>query len=99
MQTRKNKQRNGTRKLPMYASTYDGVFYWYNKMFEKLGWMVLAKDKGNKEKISHYKHSIDRFLKTAEHIYKEYENHNRKHDVNVLLMNARALQSFVNKHF
>lgn len=83
----------------MYASTYDGLFYWYNKMLEKLGWIVMAKAKGRKEKISHYKRSIVHFLKTAEHLKNEYENHNRKHDLNVLILNVKELQSFVTKHF
>ena len=36
-------------------ATYHGIHKWYTAMFEKLGWMILAKDKGLNENIEHYK--------------------------------------------
>jgi hypothetical protein len=84
--------------LPMHASTMHGVHHWHKHMFEKLGWMVLAKAKGYDYKVADYKKSIAHLLKTLEHLGTEYENHNRKHDLNVLHMNVMCLHDFAMKH-
>jgi len=88
-----------TMKLPRYSATYHGVHKWYEHVFEKLGWMVLADAKGLKGKVSEYKNSIDRLIKTIEHITMEYKDQNRIHDLNVLLMNTKVLQAHVQKDF
>lgn len=85
--------------LPKYASTYESIYKWYTKIFEKLGWIVLAKAKKNGDKIKYYKYSISYFLKCIDHVMNEYENHNRKHDLRVIKMNIEELQAFVNKNF
>jgi len=87
--------RRSTIKLPRYAGTYHGVHKWYIAMFEKLGWMLLAKAKGNHSKVAEYKKSVDRMIRTMEHIKSEYEDHNKIHDLNVLLMNSRVLQEYI----
>jgi len=88
-----------TMKLPRYAGTYHGVHKWYEHVFEKLGWMVLADAKGFHGKVSEYKKSINRLIKTIEHIKSEYENQNQVHDLNVLLMNTKVLKQHVEKDF
>ena len=45
------------------------------------------------EKIATYKHSLQHFLDTVNHVSAEYENHNRKHDLNVLKMNVEQTMS------
>ncbi len=80
-------------------ATMHGVTHWYKREFEKLGWMVLAQAKGYKDKVASYKKSIDRLIYTIEHLKTEYENANRKHDLNVLLAESKVLQAFVKKHF
>jgi len=92
-----NKTRKSIR-LPKYSGTMKGIHGWYEAEFEKLGWMVLAKEKGYKEKISAYKKALDHLLKTIEHVKAEYESANRKHDLNVVHMNVECLKAFVNKH-
>lgn len=75
-----------------------GINHWHKHMFEKLGWMVLAKAKGYKEKIVQYKHGLKHLLETIDHVSAEYKDHNRKHDLNVLRMNVVELHDFVMKH-
>lgn len=75
-----------------------GIHHWHTRMFEKLGWMVLAKEKGYGFKVDTYRKSIDHLIKTIDHVAAEYENHNRKHDLRVLRMNVVCLQDFVRKH-
>lgn len=100
--TRKNRNilNNGnvTKKLPMYANTMDCLQEWYNKKFEKLGWMVLAAAKGYDYKISNYKKGIGHLLESIEHVMSEYEDPDRVHDLTVLHMNVKVLQEFVMKH-
>ena len=86
-------------RLPKYAMTFQGLQMWHNAMFEKLGWMVLAKAKGYDSKVSQYKKSINHLIEAIKHIMKEYEDHNRKHDLAVLLMNAEVLREHANKDF
>jgi len=71
---------------------------WFKAEFEKLGWMVLAKAKGYDDKIAMYKKSVGHLIDSIEHVMGEYEDHNRKHDLNVLLMEAKVLKNFVMKH-
>jgi hypothetical protein len=66
-------------------------------MFEKLGWMLLAKCKGMNEKVRAYKVGVNDLVKSIEHLMGEYEDHNRKHDLNVMLMQAKILKENVNK--
>lgn len=92
--TRKN--RVGT--LPMHANTMDCIQDWYNKVFKKLGWMVLAQAKGYDYKIVSYKKSILNLLESIEHVMSEYEDPDRVHDLEVLHMNVKVLHEFVMKH-
>jgi hypothetical protein len=89
-QTRKKASR-----LPMYANTFNGLHDWYNDKFEKLGWMVLAKAKGNYGKVSTYKKDIKNLLTSIQHVMNEYVDIDKQHDLHVLYANAQALHAFV----
>lgn len=98
VQTRKHKAYNnqyGGADLPKYANTFHGLHCWYEAKFEKLGWMVLAKEKGYDYKIESYKMGLEDLLKSIEHVMAEYEEEDRKHDLRVLHMNAKCLHDFV----
>jgi len=88
-----------SKSLPENAETFHGLHHWHKEMFEKLGWMVLAKAKGMDYKITVYKKSIDRLIQSIRHVSKEYEEADRKHDLNVLLMQAECLKATVAKMF
>jgi hypothetical protein len=92
-------KRRTTQRLPKYASTFRGIQKWYVSMFEKFGWMVLAEAKGYDYKIMTYKKSINNLIRTIEHVMSEYEDHNRIHDLRVLLMNTKVLKECVDKNF
>jgi len=71
----------------------------YEKMFEELGWMVLAKHKGFNDKVQTYKNSLQR-LKTAieQKMHKVHES-DRKMDLQILHKNVMVLIDHAKKDF
>jgi hypothetical protein len=90
------KSRKAPRRIPEHAATMRGLYGWYQAMFEKLGWMVLAKAKGQDSKVAEYKHGINLLFESTKHVMSEYDDHNRIHDLNVLHMHTLVLRDFVN---
>jgi hypothetical protein len=95
--TQKNRS-HGIGKIPQHAATFCGVQHWFKAEFEKLGWMLLAKEKGYDFKVVAYKRAIRHMIMTIEHLMTEYSEADRIHDLNVLLMESKVLNEFVNKH-
>jgi hypothetical protein len=96
--TKAKTKRRSTIRIPRNAATMAQLTYWFNAMNDKLGWIVLAKAKGLDYKVTGYKRGLDRLIQTIEHVKAEYKDHNRKHDLGVLLIEAKALQQYVNRH-
>lgn len=74
------------------------ITHWFNTMNDRLGWVVIAKAKGLGYKVTAYKRSLKRLIKTIEHVNAEYKDHNRKHDLGIILMETKALLQYVNRH-
>ena len=85
-------------QLPAHSSTMAGIQAWHVAKVEKLGWMVMAKAKGYDYKVASYKKEIGALIDTIKHVMGEYQDPDRKHDLNVMLMNTMVLHDFVNKH-
>ena len=81
----------------MYGSTFTGLHKWYNHKFEKLGWMVLASQRGETSKVQEYKRGIEELLTCLESSMDTYTDPDKRHDLVVLHMNAMELQTFVMK--
>ena len=94
---RKDVTRKNT-NVPKYASTMKSIHGCYVALFEKFGWMILAKAKGYDYKVSAYKKSIQNLERTIQHVMSEYESENRKHDLGVLLIHLYVLRQHVMKH-
>lgn len=90
--------RKALHRLPMHANTFNGLHDWYNAKFEKLGWMVLAKAKGNYSKVAQYKKGIKHLLTAIQHVMNEYVDIDKQHDLHVLHSNTQALYQFVMRH-
>jgi hypothetical protein len=99
MRNVRNTRKMKNMQLPEYATTMDCIREWYEHKFKKLGWMLLAKAKGQESKIAEYKRGIDRLLKSIEHVQTEYVDPDKIHDLRVLHMNTQVLFEFVNKNF
>ena len=79
--------------LPRYnEGTLNGVRNWSRALFEKFGWMLLARAKGNVYKIRTYKRSISDLIKTIEHTIPAYQEKNRKRDLNIILKHVKILK-------
>ncbi len=87
--------RKKTSRLPMHANTFNGLHDWYNAKFEKLGWMLLAKAKGNYSKVTQYKKGIKNLLTSIQHVMNEYVDIDKQHDLQVLYANTQTLYQFV----
>lgn len=68
---------------------------WYAAEFNKLGWMVLSKARGDEPRVAEYKRAIQRLGEVIDHLMSEYHNSDRKHDLGVLRMNVDVLAAFV----
>lgn len=93
-----------------YNATFHGLHEWHKSMFEKLGWMVLAKDKmihskdaserkHMKSKIQCYINSVHRLCNALEEKIRIVEETDRKMDLVILLRNCQVLYDFVKKSF
>jgi len=80
-------------------ATFDGIQMWYKEKFEKLGWMILAKEHGYEDKIAEYKSSLRRLKQAIEHKMTHVEENDRKHDLLIMHDNLLILMDHVNKDF
>jgi hypothetical protein len=88
---------NKTKKCKNQA-TMHGLNKWYVSMFEKLGWMVLAKNLGNMEyKINAYKESLNRIEEKIECKIDTIKEMDRKNDLYIMLKNVRILKEHAMK--
>jgi hypothetical protein len=86
-------------KFPHVEYTYHGLVKWYHAMFEKLGWMILAKEYGMHDKISTYKHSLERLKDGIIQKHKEMENNDKHKDLEIMLRNVTILIKHAHKDF
>jgi len=89
--SKKNHNRN--------CATNCGLHKWYHELFEKLGWMVLANNKGHHDKIICYKKSLYRLKESIEYKINNIHDPDRKQDLQIMWYNLNMLISHVEKDF
>ena len=74
-----------------YTVTYHGLNRWYEAMFEKLGWMVLAKRDGYSSKVSEYKKGLAHLRDAIAEKAKVMHDEDKKMDLIILHKNVLTL--------
>ena len=71
-------------RTEQHDATFYGLHNWETKMFEKLGWMVLAKNEGNNLKIKAYMDCIHRLKSMLIKKMDQVQEKDRKDDLEIL---------------
>lgn len=77
--------------------TFHGLNEWYKAMFEKLGWMILAKEHKKTLKVKSYLKSISDLKASIEHRLTEIQDPDKKHDLTIMHRNVKHLVEGANK--
>jgi ABC-type Zn2+ transport system substrate-binding protein/surface adhesin len=80
-----------------YDCTFYGLHKWHDAMFEKLGWMAMAKNHNNDLKLRAYKEGIQHLLECLQHKHNDTIDQDRKNDLKILIENTKCLQSCTHK--
>jgi len=78
-------------------TTFHGLQHWYKNMFEKLGWMILAKNHGMTDKTTTYLNSLKRLKMAIEQKTKSMKDHDKKEDLKVMYDNTCVLMEHAEK--
>ena len=76
--------------------TFCALEHWTKSMFEKLGWMILATQEQNIDKVTVYLKSINHLLESIESKIKITEEKDRVTDLQILRQEVIYLQHFAN---
>lgn len=82
-----------------YTVTYHGLHKWYEAMFEKLGWMLLAKRDGYNTKLKSYKEGVMNLKEALEEKLASTRDQDRKEDIRLLHKNTLTLLKHLEKDF
>lgn len=74
-----------------YPATFHGIQKWYVHMFEKLGWIVLTNEHGNKQKVDCYLNSVERLQKAISEKIRTVKCEDKKTDLTIMKNNVDIL--------
>ena len=74
-------------------ATFHGLGCWHKYLFEKLGWMLLAKTYGHDIQLKAYKNSVDELIIHLNNKHKTLKDKDKKDDIKILLNNAKNLKT------
>ena len=80
-----------------HDATYHGLHCWLKAKYEKLGWMCLAQEHGNKIKVESYLDSLQRLKASLDKKMNELDDKDSKNDIEILLNDVCILQLVANK--
>ena len=80
-----------SRKSCKHQSTYAGLHQWFKAEFERLGWMVLAKENGMHEKVRTYVHGVQRLDDHLECKIQDTMDKDRLDDLVIMLNDVKVL--------
>jgi hypothetical protein len=91
-------KRNGKKSCKFQAATA-GLMKWYVHLYEKLGWMILAKHQGLVLAIEYYKRAIAVLKERIICKINDVRDYDRRNDLQIILNNVVVLEKYVNANF
>jgi hypothetical protein len=88
----KSRSHKRTKKYCKFQATTKGLMEWYVHLYEKLGWMVLAKEQGLKFKLDFYKKSIRLLKEKLICKINSVKDYDKRNDLQIILNNVIVLQ-------
>ena len=82
-----------------YSISMKGLKEWYNEVFEKLGWMVLASRDDRETKLTSYKEGLLRLHAALKEKHTYVTDVDDKNDIEIYLYNLDALIEHVRNDF
>ena len=79
--------------------TFCALSCWYRTEFEKLGWMILAHNKGMHEKVREYMHGVQRLHDHVECKIQTTMDKDRLDDLTILLQDVKVLLAHCKRDF
>jgi hypothetical protein len=73
--------------------TLHGFECWYKHIFEKVGWIILAKKNGNTARVANYVQMLDHFLEDAN--LRQFKNPDSVDDMKIMKDNVTILKNFI----
>ena len=77
--------------MPHFNCTFHGLHDWSSRMFEKFGWMILARRNGHKDSVKSYIRSLRHLQEEIKSKHKETVDADRRKDLEELLANVQYL--------
>lgn len=78
-------------------ATFHGIGHWYKRLFEELGWMILAKNRGMTDKTAVYVSSIKRCKMAIEQKLENVRDSDKKDDLKIMHHNICILLEHAQK--
>ncbi len=91
-------RRNGKKTCKFQAATV-GIMKWYVHLYEKLGWMVLAKHQGLVLAMEFYKRAIGVLKERIICKINDVRDYDKRNDLQIILNNVIVLENYVNSNF
>lgn len=97
MKTRTRKLRKSTKAG--HEATMAGLTHWYKTAFERLGWMVLAKEHGMKDKVVCYQKELQRLCDSICLKIEKVFDEDKRQDLLIMKKNVECLIEHAKKDF
>jgi hypothetical protein len=96
----KKRQHSKSEKISCkFPAATAGLMKWYFHLYEKLGWMVLAKHQGLVLGIEFYKRAISVLKERIICKIDSVRDYDKRNDLRVILNNVIVLEKYVNTNF
>jgi len=79
--------------------TMHGLNHWFDHVFEKFGWMILALKHGNVDKVNVYLHSLEHLITDINLKLKSTQDADRKADLVIMRDHVATLINVANRVF